>query len=360
MTTLLPANSTALERAIESVANRDVSVPIRALWDVEACPDEWLPWLAWAMHVDGLDEIADADEKREAIRQSAALHRKKGTPWAVKNALAVHRYQDCSLIEHRQLLDEWLAAGGELLDGIGIIDGDGDLSAPGGYFRFMTTHWAEYALRLNASDGATTTDMLRRIAALCAQYAPVRAHLIGILLFARLVFDARPRVGALRGAMHHTMRHCRRIAVPRFDTLDGCDLIGGETLEDFIDGDGTLDGNGILNAELTIGEPLDAGQLDIRLPRARARIHAAALGGPRAEPPEFLDSIDALDGRSLIAGECIDGYGRLDSGDLYYPTLADGDDTLDGSSNLGEVAGPYNIWLNLRASFRRGTTIYEE
>lgn len=88
MSDLLPRNSTALERAVASACANDLPVPIRDLWDVDNCPDNLIPWLGWALHVDGWDEAATIEQKRNAIRDAVLLHRKKGTPWALKRALS--------------------------------------------------------------------------------------------------------------------------------------------------------------------------------------------------------------------------------------------------------------------------------
>lgn len=88
MSALLPPNSTPLERAVASACANDLPVPIRDIWDVDNCPDNLIPWLGWALHVDGWDEAATIEQKRSAIRDAVLLHRKKGTPWALKRALA--------------------------------------------------------------------------------------------------------------------------------------------------------------------------------------------------------------------------------------------------------------------------------
>jgi len=357
---LLPWNSSVMERAIEAAARLDLPVPIADLIDPDTCPEFMLPWLAWEMHVDGFDDIPTVQGKRAAIRMSLALHKKKGTKWAIQRALETYGYPGCKIIEHRDFMSEWLAAGGELLDGIGVLNGDGDLSAPSGMFRFATTHWAQYSLRLNAADGITTSAMLRQLAQLCAMYAPRRSHLAVILLFVALEFDATIRMGDLAQHGRFVMRDCRRITVPTFDTLDGCDLIGGETLLDTLDGDGTLDGSSNLLPERYTGEPLDGGQLSINIPRSRTRMCGTALGGPYIEPPETLDSIDTLDGRYTISGETLDGLDLLDGGDLRYPLLADHEDTLDGTSNLGEIDGPHHIWFRGIVRTRRGSTVTQE
>jgi len=346
---LLPFNASAMERAIEAAARPDIlPVPITQLWNADTCPEPLLPWLAWALHVDEFDDIPTEAGKREAIRLSLALHRKKGTPWAIQRALA------------GQFIAEWRAAGGELLDGVGLINGTGDLSTPGGNFRFATTSWAEYALRLNVADGSTSRAMLRHIAQVCAAYAPARSHLVAILLFAAAHFDAMVRLTGFSARGRTVFNGCRRFTIPDFDTLDGCDIIGGETLLDTLDGGSRLDGASILLPERYMGEPLDGGQLSIRVPAARVTLSGTTLGGAYIELPDTLDNSDFLDGASTLSGETLDATTRLDGGDLRYPLLSDGEDVLDGTSNLGEIPAPETIAFWGKVRIRHKSLITQE
>ncbi|VCM19316.1 phage tail protein I [Burkholderia pseudomallei] len=82
---LLPSNQTPLEAALARVLRPSVDPEIlRTLMDVDRCPAAFLPWLAWSVAVDGW-ELAESDDARRAlIKGSLALHRRKGTPWAVR------------------------------------------------------------------------------------------------------------------------------------------------------------------------------------------------------------------------------------------------------------------------------------
>lgn len=86
---LLPPGSTTLERDLEQVTARmaNVPTPFDTLWNADTCPVELLGWLAWALSVDEWDAHWPEDVKREAIRISPLLHRRKGTLWALENAL---------------------------------------------------------------------------------------------------------------------------------------------------------------------------------------------------------------------------------------------------------------------------------
>ena len=86
---LLPPNQTALEAGLSEVQARldALPVPIRHLWDAEHCPEDCLPWLAWALSVDAWDTYWPAHVKRQVILASANVHRHKGTVAALKQAL---------------------------------------------------------------------------------------------------------------------------------------------------------------------------------------------------------------------------------------------------------------------------------
>lgn len=88
--TLMPTNSTALERAIdttESVRIGGIEVPLRHLWDPDKCPASHLPWLAWAVSVDEWNPAWSDTQKRQVIKRSPDVHLRKGTRGAVESAL---------------------------------------------------------------------------------------------------------------------------------------------------------------------------------------------------------------------------------------------------------------------------------
>lgn len=87
---ILPANATPLERALEQVVGRvaDVPVSIGALWNPETCPVDLLPWLAWALSADRWNPEWSEDQKRAAVASAIVVQRTKGTPASVKTILA--------------------------------------------------------------------------------------------------------------------------------------------------------------------------------------------------------------------------------------------------------------------------------
>lgn len=82
---LQPPNQTPLE----SAAGRACSMPVApeiilTLLDPWRIPARLLPWLAWALSVDEWDDEWDEQTRRQVVADSLAVHRKKGTPWAIR------------------------------------------------------------------------------------------------------------------------------------------------------------------------------------------------------------------------------------------------------------------------------------
>jgi phage tail P2-like protein len=88
---LLPYNVTPQERAASEAVARlgDVPVPIRDVWNADTCPPgQALATLAWAFSVDEWFSDWTDEQKREFIKSSVEVHRRKGTIGAVRSALA--------------------------------------------------------------------------------------------------------------------------------------------------------------------------------------------------------------------------------------------------------------------------------
>lgn len=109
MTSLLPLNSTPLERAIEA-ANADRTViPLRYLYDPRTCPVHLLPHLAWAWSVDRWDYRWTEAVKRNAIRASFYIHSRKGTIGALRRVVEPLGYL-LEVVEWWQTVPEGLPA----------------------------------------------------------------------------------------------------------------------------------------------------------------------------------------------------------------------------------------------------------
>lgn len=106
MSSLLPPNATPLERAAsEALAQIErVPIPLRELWDPDRCPEHLLPYLAWAFSVDRWDPDWPEATKRDVIRASFYVHRRKGTIAALRRVVEPLGY----LIEVREWWEEAL------------------------------------------------------------------------------------------------------------------------------------------------------------------------------------------------------------------------------------------------------------
>lgn len=104
---LLPPNATPLEKNIETSTARmaDLPLQIRDVWNPATCPVALLPWLAWAMSVDTWNSSWPESVQRQVIASSVQVHRMKGTPRAVMDAIAA--------IDHNVTVSEWFEHGGD-------------------------------------------------------------------------------------------------------------------------------------------------------------------------------------------------------------------------------------------------------
>ncbi|MGK3945332.1 phage tail protein I, partial [Streptomyces caeruleatus] len=86
---LLPVGSSPLEvaaaRACAEIERTPVN--IRALWNIDTCPENLLPWLAWAFSVDLWIENWPEGTKRAVIRDAYFIHCHKGTIGAIRRVV---------------------------------------------------------------------------------------------------------------------------------------------------------------------------------------------------------------------------------------------------------------------------------
>jgi phage tail P2-like protein len=107
MSDVLPPNATPLERELEETTERltAVSVLVRESWNPDDCPEELLPWLAWAFSVDEWDVTWTEAEKRAVINAAYDVQRRKGSVESIKSILDSFGFSD-------GVLQEGAAAGG--------------------------------------------------------------------------------------------------------------------------------------------------------------------------------------------------------------------------------------------------------
>lgn len=119
--TLLPPNTTSLERDIEQVTDRPIDVELDTLWDADRIAEHLLPWLAWAVGVrQWSDEWSEA-RKRAEVKNALNIRRRAGTLGALRQVIGMHGIEGGDI-------DEWFDYQGQPghfrlvldLDGVGI------------------------------------------------------------------------------------------------------------------------------------------------------------------------------------------------------------------------------------------------
>ena len=147
MKSLLPSNSTQLERALEAAFYERTIVPLRTLYSAQTCPVHLLPHLAWAWSVDRWDHRWPEAAKRRAIAASYYIHAHKGTIGALRRVVEPLGY----LIE----IVEWFNAVPEGVPGT-------------------------FALKVGVQDAGITEEMFQELERLIDDAKPVTRHLVGL------------------------------------------------------------------------------------------------------------------------------------------------------------------------------------
>ena len=100
---VLPSGSTALERAIvDAYDAQTVPTVIENLSDVDVADTRLLNHLAYGANVDAWSSIWNESIKRAALRNAHAIQARKGTVWAVREALKAIGQGDSEIIERVQ------------------------------------------------------------------------------------------------------------------------------------------------------------------------------------------------------------------------------------------------------------------
>lgn len=147
MKSLLPNNSTQLERAIEAASSDQTVIPLRSLYNPATCPVHLLPHLAWAWSVDRWDDRWTEAAKRNAVRASFYIHSRKGTIGALRRVVEPLGYL-LEVIEWWQTVPE---------------------GPP-----------ATFALRVGVLDTGITEEMFSELERLIDDAKPVSRHLTGL------------------------------------------------------------------------------------------------------------------------------------------------------------------------------------
>lgn len=147
MNSLLPLNSTQLERAVEYATEEVTDVPLRTLYNPDTCPAHLLHQLAWAWSVDRWDDSWSEAVKRSVIRSAFFVHAYKGTLGALRRVVEPFGF----LIE----IKEWW-----------------QLQPPGPRGTF--------ALKVGVSNGGISEGTYLELSRLIDDARPVSRHMLGL------------------------------------------------------------------------------------------------------------------------------------------------------------------------------------
>jgi len=152
MQTILPPNATALEIALELVeAERmealraEVTTLVRLLYKPDACPEAFLPFLAWFLGVTQWSNDWPIAIRRAKIKSAIAIHKHAGTVQAVADVVA--NYGGAM-----RLVEWW------------------QMTPPGDPYTFAIT------ITLGGQSAAPSADLLTAMTADIDRAKPARAH----------------------------------------------------------------------------------------------------------------------------------------------------------------------------------------
>lgn len=186
MKTLLPPNSTPLERNLEKVSDRLAAPAVDQLWDPALCPERFLPWLAFGVGVEEWDAAWPVETQRSVIATQIRINRHRGTVWAVRQAMIAAGYQDA-----------WIE------EGAPPLRRDGSFKRDGLEVREQTGRWAFFKVIADLGETVAVTSAERaRLARLIESAKPVRSVLRGIT-YRSNVSDEQPQTEsvAIQGSL---------------------------------------------------------------------------------------------------------------------------------------------------------------
>jgi phage tail P2-like protein len=149
MESLLPLNSTLLERALEVATDEVTGIPLRTLYNPDTCPAHLLYQLAWTWSVDRWDENWSEATKRSVIRSAFFVHAHKGTIGALRRVVEPLGY----LIE----VQEW-------------------------WQQQPMARRGTFALQIGVLDTGITEEMYQELTRLIDDAKPVSRHLTGLAI----------------------------------------------------------------------------------------------------------------------------------------------------------------------------------
>lgn len=186
----------ARQSALADLSARLESLPVdKALTHlVDAVDARLLPHLAEQFHVTGLEgwQLAQTEAQRRALlRRAIALHRHKGTPWAIREALKAVGFNDI-----------------EIEEGLPFNRYDGAIAFSGSDV-YAAWGWAQFRVVADAGDDQPiTAEQTARVVETVNAWKPARSHLVDVRHRASTMDYAGVSERAHRaGALAHDDRH---------------------------------------------------------------------------------------------------------------------------------------------------------
>ncbi|MDA9573345.1 phage tail protein I [Rickettsiales bacterium] len=104
---LLPTNASQLLKDLENSSLKATTLEAlnRYVTNPNLAPENILPWLAFAVSVDDWDDNWTLEVRRNVIKASIEVHKKKGTIGALRSALEAFNYENITV-------EEWFNYGG--------------------------------------------------------------------------------------------------------------------------------------------------------------------------------------------------------------------------------------------------------
>lgn len=168
----------ALASLSERLANLDASQLMVYLIDLVGA-DLLLP-LAEQFHVlghEGWNAAATDGARRELIKSSIEMHRRKGTPWALKKSLQPLGF-NIEVIDRYAQRQAYAAIGGLRINGSFKLNGSRKIKPLDIYTGLpQIQHWAEFIVRANLSDAAASA-VFALMRKLVDEWKPVRSRAI--------------------------------------------------------------------------------------------------------------------------------------------------------------------------------------
>lgn len=197
--------------ALASASERISALPLDGLltYLIDTTPAHNLPELAQQFNLSALEgwDLALSDaQRRSLIRRSIALHRKKGTPWALREALkpvGVH----IEIIEqtdqrraYAQLLPDYVNGAWRLNGAVRLRALDRQAFIP------QVQHWAQFLVRMNLAE-VIEAGRLAQIKALVDEWKPVSRQAVWLLWLALVAPYHLTATAGLRASLPSTRLH---------------------------------------------------------------------------------------------------------------------------------------------------------